>query len=120
MPRKFQIDKMHVGPLRRSLRKAISSEDAELDVEEEEETPFQYIVGKSIDKLIQNSRSLLENPDDREVLEIATRSLVTCYVSKAKWDIHLALLECESPIERIMLGALIAVAAKRRYSLRDL
>jgi hypothetical protein len=106
-------DEMHVGPLRRSLREAISSEDVDHELYEKEEYPFRYLIGKSLDKWIEVIHPRVCDPDGQEILELATRAMVYRYIGVIHWDICEALSECESPIEQIMLGALVVVVSKK-------
>jgi len=103
---------VHVGPLRRALRKAIEIEDPEYELLEREEYPFRYLIGKSLDKWIENIHPKMDAQDEQEALEIATRAMAYNYIGIVHWDIHEALSECESPIERIMLAGLITVSSK--------
>ncbi len=50
MTLKPPTNEKHVGPLKRSLRKAIERDDAEHEFTEKDQLPFRYIMGKSIDK----------------------------------------------------------------------
>lgn len=108
---------VHASPLRRSIRNRIESEDPEREYEWDR-LPLRYLIGKSVDKHISDPKFRLESPDDEDALEIATRALVYRYVHYVQLDIYGAMKICESPIERTMLGAIVAVAVKEQIGVR--
>jgi hypothetical protein len=76
------------------------------------------MMGKSLDKSVKRYGHKLWTPDENEAAELATRALVYRYIHIAATDIEEAMDNCESPIERIMFGALVAVASKMGIGLR--
>jgi hypothetical protein len=60
---------------------------------------------------------MMENPDDQEAFEIATRALVYRYIRFVQMDLYWAMKACESPIERIMFSALAVIAVKKQIGM---
>ena len=110
-------EKLYVGPLRRSLRRFISNENPDYEIEEKDAFPLRYLIGKSIDKFVDNILPRMDTPDEQEALTIATRAMVQKYVGNIHWDIQDAMMTCGSPIERILLAALIVIIAKEGIGL---
>jgi hypothetical protein len=108
---------LHLSPLRRSIRKRIEEEDPQEEFSWDR-LPLRFIVGKSIDKHINDPKFRLDNSDDEDTLELAVRGLIYRSVHCAQLDVYEAMRLCESPIERTMLGALITVAVKETTSIR--
>jgi hypothetical protein len=111
----------HTSPLRRSIRKAISLEDPEEELLEDK-LPFRFMVGKNLERQISKpfvrwrrvdtGEAQPIDPDDQDIVKIVTRALTSRYIHYVRQDIYQALERCESPIERTMLGAIVAVAVK--------
>lgn len=108
---------LNIGPLRRSLLKAVKNEDFDYEFIVNEEIPFGYMFGQSLDGQVDEWRSTSTNPDIKEAEAVALRALTDIYIYQTKNDLHNAMSLCQSPIEAIMLAALITVNAKQNRTL---
>ncbi|MBV9851812.1 MAG: DUF559 domain-containing protein [Armatimonadetes bacterium] len=106
------------GPLRRALFKIVEQEDFDYEFIIQEQSPFGYIFGVALDDEITSRGHLEGNPDVREAKEVALRALMYEYLYHAQNDIDFTFSKCQSPIEAILLGALIIVGAKKNLTLR--
>src|SRR5437870_4169079 len=103
-----------IGPLGRSLRKRIAQENSDEEFVDKDEFPLGYIWGESIDEQLNRLAPwAVSNPDAIESGRIAVRTLTFEYMHKCFHDVGFVLKKCESPIEAIMLGALITLSAKK-------
>ena len=88
------------------------------------EYPLGELMGASLDEevdevhLFKPGSDPNRNPDFKEVVQLSVRAMTHRYISHAKADVEAALRLCGSPIEAIMLGAIIILNSKQDLSLR--
>lgn len=114
----FMQNKNYTGALANSLRQRIAREDSEEEFIDKEQLPFGFIFGTDIDEhLNQLVPFAIDEHEAIEAGRIAVRTMVFEYMGKCFNQLGFLLQRCESPIESIMMGALLALASKQNWNI---
>lgn len=107
------------GALAMALRRHIAQEDPDFELLEREELPLGSIWSKSIDEFV-DERKILSNshPELNAASNIAIRTLTMSYAYKCFNDLSNIMRRCESPIEAIVLAAIVTLCSKKHINLR--
>jgi very-short-patch-repair endonuclease len=108
----------NLGPLRRALKRIIATENSEHEFVEKDRMPYGLIFGETVDENIQTG-GFTDTPGDvREAGDVALQALMQMYCYHAKVDLECTFARCQSPIEAILLGALVTVISRENYTLK--
>lgn len=101
----------------KSLSRRILNEDFDSEFQDER-TPFGYLIGDDLDVSIDNNSFFNNNADSIKAMRLALRSLLVEYRYHAQVDIEAAFRKCQSPIESILLSAMLMVFSRSMYTIK--
>ena len=106
------------GAIRRAIIKRVAVENIDFEYVINEQIPYTHIFGESLDATVDEKLRLLsdDKPDVIEAAQVAIKSLANAYLYNASVDVQQAMNTCQSPIEAVMLSALIVVCKKHNWT----